>query len=234
MRSPVVAVLLVTACASQGQPSVTGVPSATPVPVIRYVALGDSYTIGTGVASNDRWPDQLVRRLSGEGISLELVANLGVNGYTSADLIADQLPELADLQPDFVTILVGVNDAVQRVPTNEYRASVALILDAVLGEVGRQGVLVVSTPDYTRTPRGADFGPPEAQRAAIADLNRIMGEETGERGIAFVDIGQVADEAGTNPDLVAADKLHPSGVQYGRWVDLIEPVAERLLTGTAD
>ena len=60
---------------------------------LRYVALGDSYTIGTSVNAAESWPSQLVERVP----DLQLVANLGVNGYTSADLIADELPALADL-----------------------------------------------------------------------------------------------------------------------------------------
>ena len=54
---------------------------------LRYVALGDSYTIGTALAdAADRWPDRLVVAIGGEPPALELVANLGVNGYTSHDL----------------------------------------------------------------------------------------------------------------------------------------------------
>ena len=74
------------------------------------MALGDSYTIGTSISSGDSWPSQLVARLGGR---LELVANLGVNGYSSADLIAAELPALDDLQPEFVTVQIGVNDVVR-------------------------------------------------------------------------------------------------------------------------
>ena len=54
---------------------------------MRDVALGDSYTIGTAVPAADRWPDELVRALGPTEPTLELVANLAVNGYSSADLI---------------------------------------------------------------------------------------------------------------------------------------------------
>src|SRR3954454_12408022 len=50
---------------------------------LRLVTLGDSYTIGTSVPAADRWPNQLVRRFAGR---LDLVANLGVNGYASSDV----------------------------------------------------------------------------------------------------------------------------------------------------
>ena len=75
---------------------------------LRYVALGDSYTIGTGVRPPERWPDQLCATLDDEP-GLELVANLGVNGYTSADLIRHELPALEALVPEFASVLIGVN-----------------------------------------------------------------------------------------------------------------------------
>ena len=95
---------------------------------LRYVALGDSYTIGTSVSSAESWPSQLVARVP----RLGLVANLGVNGYTSRDLISDELPALPGLQPEFVTLLIGVNDVVQGVPEGTYAANLEEILDAVL------------------------------------------------------------------------------------------------------
>lgn len=209
--------------------SVTISPSSTAQSVIRFVALGDSFTIGTSVATNERWPNQLVEQLAADGVALELVANLGVNGYTSADLIRDELPELGDLQPDFVTVLIGVNDVVQGVPSATYRANVAQILGELIKRLPRERILIVSTPDYTRTPRGADFGNPEQQRAGIATVNSIMADEARARGITFVDIGTIADQAGADPDLVARDQLHPSGEQYRRWVELIAPEVQALL-----
>src|SRR6478752_4419557 len=58
--------------------------------VLRYVALGDSYTIGTSVPQEDRWPDQLVSRLAAApppAATLELVANHAVNGYTAGTVV---------------------------------------------------------------------------------------------------------------------------------------------------
>jgi acyl-CoA thioesterase I len=194
----------------------------------RYVALGDSYTIGTSVGEAERFPNQLVGRLRGVA-DLTLVANLGVNGYTTDDLIEFELPELERLRPDFVTLLIGVNDVVAGAPVGRYRANLDRIFDAVLGLVPAGRVVAVSTPDYTRTPRGADFGDPAEQRAAIAEFNAVMREVAEQRGVAFVDIGTVADQADSDRALVASDGLHPSGVQYARWVDLIAPVVTEVV-----
>src|SRR4249919_1172451 len=126
---------------------------------LRYVALGDSYTIGTGVRPPERWPDQLCVTLGGEP-GLELVANLVVSGYTSADLIRHELPALAALVPEFASVLIGVNDVVQGISTARYEANVEVILEALLGRLPADRLIAVAIPDYTVTPAGSGFGDP--------------------------------------------------------------------------
>lgn len=196
---------------------------------LRYVALGDSYTIGTSVGGEERFPDQLVAALGSEPPGLDLVANLGVNGYTSADLIADELPALDGLAPEFVTVLIGVNDVVQGVPGDRYAANVVTILDALLARLPPERIITIAIPDYTVTPAGADFGDPLAQSNGIRANNAIMKRLADQRGIAFVDIVDISLEAATDRGLVADDGLHPSGAQYARWVERIAPVVKVLL-----
>jgi len=209
---------------------------------LRYVALGDSYTIGTSVDSAGRWPNQLVewlasrepgRRAGREGDSLELVANLGVNGYTSRDVLTRELPWLAGLRPGFVSLLVGVNDVIQGVPEAAYRANVAEILDAAISLVGAGRCLFVTTPDYTVTPAGADYGDPETVSAAIRRCNAAGRAVAEGRRVAVVDIHDLSLLAAEDRSLVARDGLHPSGAQYSRWVDRIGPVVSGLLATPA-
>jgi acyl-CoA thioesterase-1 len=204
--------------------------SSVPEGALRYVALGDSYTIGTSVSDAESWPSQLAARVP----ALHLVANLGVNGYTSGDLIDDELPALPGLQPEFVTLMIGVNDVVQGVPETVYRSNVGEILDAALAMVGADRLLCVATPDYTVTPQGGAFGSPDQQRAGIQRVNALLGQSCGALGIRFVpDIFEISTTA-TDPSLIAGDGLHPSGRQYARWVDAIQPVVEELLLPSGD
>jgi lysophospholipase L1-like esterase len=201
------------------------VPMSADAPRLRYVALGDSYTIGTSVAERERWPNQLVERLP----ALELVANLGLNGFTSSDVIEIELPQLDALRPGLLTLLIGVNDVVQGVPPDTYRANVVRILDEAVDQVGAARIIVVTTPDYTVTPSGADYGDPAQQSAGIRENNAIITEVARGLGIRVVDIHDLSLLAGPDRSLVAADGLHPSGAQYALWVERILPSLESML-----
>lgn len=199
------------------------------MPGLRYVALGDSFTIGTSAGLDERWPNQLVEALGSSPPALDLVANLAVNGFTSRDVIAVELPQLDGLRPDFLTLLVGVNDVVQGVPADDFRRNATTILDDLLGRVGPGRIVVVTTPDYTVTPAGADYGDPATQAAAIRASNDTLSALAAARGITVVDIYDLSLRAATDRSLVAADGLHPSGAQYALWVERILPEVERLL-----
>lgn len=203
-----------------------GGPASPGEESLRYVALGDSYTIGTSVATNESWPAQLAARIE----RLELIANLAVNGYTSRDVIERELPELTGLEPELVTLLIGVNDVVQGVPDTEYAANVALILDRVLEPVPADRIVCLATPDYSLTPRGGDFGDPMGQSDRIVRVNAILREACDQRGITFVpDIFEISQRVTDDPSLVASDGLHPSGAQYRLWTDAIEPAVQRMV-----
>jgi acyl-CoA thioesterase-1 len=214
---------------SEAAPTPTGSSAPTGSLALRYVALGDSYTIGTSVGEAERWPSQLSERVPG----LRLVGNLGVNGFTSADTIDVELPRLDALDPQLVSLLIGVNDVVQGVPPETYRQNVEAILDDLVARVGASRVLVLTTPDYTVTPAGADYGDPAHQAAGIRAANRILADAATARGVAVVDIHDISLRAGSERGLVAGDGLHPSGEQYRLWVDRIAPVVTRLLSETA-
>jgi lysophospholipase L1-like esterase len=193
---------------------------------LNYVALGDSYTIGTSVSPDESWPSQLVERVP----RLRLAANLGRNGYTSMDLDAQGMESLPGLDPQFVTLMIGVNDVVAGVPDEIYNVEVGTILGRILLQVPADRILCIATPDYTVTPQGAAFGPPDEQRARIEGINALLREACKEREIRFVpDIFAISQAAATDPSMIAGDGLHPSGAQYTLWVDAIQPVVEEML-----
>jgi acyl-CoA thioesterase-1 len=192
---------------------------------IRYVALGDSYTIGTGLEDEARsFPSLLAKRLTKEtGIDVALI-NLGVNGYTTTDLIREELPVARDLRPGLVTILIGANDVVQRSTEAAYRSRLAEIYDALAGlPLPAAMVVSVSTPDFSGLPGGAPFGTATDLRTRIDSFNRIAQSEAAARGFHYADISAITRE-NRGHDWLAADGLHPGPAQHRAIADQLWPI----------
>ena len=96
---------------------------------IRYVAIGDSYTIGFGIAEENRWPNILTNHLKEMGVNIHLVANVAVSGYTVKDIIELELKEVEKIRPDFVTVLIGANDNFEQKEAETYRQELQELLD---------------------------------------------------------------------------------------------------------
>ena len=77
---------------------------------IRYIAIGDSYTVATGIEEKDSWPSQLTQKLKSAGIKINLIEILGMRGATSQQTLNEVMPQLKNLKPGFITLLIGVND----------------------------------------------------------------------------------------------------------------------------
>src|ERR1700680_2093047 len=128
--------------------------------LVRYLALGDSYTIGTGASDKARnYPSILAARLTkaiGNKVGL---TNPAVNGFTTEDLIANELGHVDRLKPQLVSILIGVNDLVQGRTVEEYRTSLVRIYDTVAAlELPLGRVVAISIPNWSEAPAALTFG----------------------------------------------------------------------------
>lgn len=206
-------------------------PHTDLLPELRYLALGDSYTIGEAVAEAGRWPVQLAQRLRSEGIALADPRIIATTGWTTDELdaaIQAQEP-LGDY--DFVSLLIGVNNQYRGRSVDEYRAQFTALLWRAIGFAGNrpQRVLVLSIPDWGVTPFAAAEGRDGARIGAELDAyNDAAAQACAARGVAFVDITGISREPGA-ADWLAADGLHPSAQQYTAWAQAALPLARRLL-----
>ncbi len=185
---------------------------------MRYLALGDSFTAGTGSGPEAAFPVRLVERLRARGIPVTL-ENLGVNGYTTDDLIARELPRVAGFAPTLVTLAIGANNLVHGSPLGRYRAQVHRILAALLAAgVPADHVLVLPQPDWSRSPVAAHFGEPRAIAAQIEACNDVLKAEATAAGARWVDLFprmRRQAEAG----MIADDGLHPAAQAYDEWAE---------------
>ena len=194
---------------------------------IRYLALGDSYTIGQGVSEELRWPNQLAGKLRDARYDISEVNIIATTGWTTRDLlngIDAQDPDRHDL----VSLLIGVNNQYQKLPFDKYEIEFIELLDIAIELAGgKENVFVVSIPDYGVTPFGS--GDPEGIGKEIDRYNAYAQERCSEKGIPFIDITGISRELGNSEGALASDRLHPSGLQYTRWTDAILPVVIEVL-----
>jgi len=196
---------------------------------LRYLALGDSYTIGEDVSAQARWPMQLAEKLRRRGIAIDDPQIVAVTGWTTDELSAGM--DQAAFAPgyDLVTLLIGVNNQYRGRPIEEYREQFRALLIRAVALAGHQAerVIVVSIPDWGVTPFGYASGRDRKQIAQeLDDFNAIARVEATEGGAHFVNITGISHE---HAGLVASDGLHPSGAQYALWTDAIEPVVTKTL-----
>ncbi len=197
----------------------------------RYLALGDSYTIGESVSAEQRWPVQLQGKLAAGGLRLAAPEIVARTGWTTAEL-AQGIREANPKGPyDLVTLLIGVNNQYRGLDTAEYRRQFRRLLDqaALFAGNNYSRVLVVSIPDWGYTPFGGSRNRSEVSRA-IDLFNRINYEETRKTPALYADITAISRNGIAEPQLVAPDGLHPSAEQYRRWVELLYPAAKGILT----
>jgi len=199
---------------------------------LRYLALGDSYTIGEAVDEAGRWPMQLARLLRMEGVLVGDPRIIATTGWTTDELDAAITAAEPLGEHDFVTLLIGVNNQYRGRDAEEYRTQFAALLWRAIGFArNRPGrVLVLSIPDWGVTPFAAQSGRDARQIAWELDAyNAAAREVCAQRGVAFVDITAVSHARGAEPAMLADDGLHPSAAMYTEWTRLAFPVAHHLL-----
>ena len=182
----------------------------------KYLALGDSYTIGESVTEKDRWPNQLAEKLS-----IPKPRIIATTGWRTDDLKGAM--DAANLSNDYdlVSLSIGVNNQYQAKPTTQYEVEFEELLKRAieLAKGNTKNVFVVSIPDYGFTP----FGKPKQETITpqIDQFNEINKRITEKYKISYFDITEISRKGLDDPTLVATDGLHPSGKMYTLWVDRI-------------
>ena len=197
---------------------------------IRYAVIGDSYSCGEGAKPTESWPALMTQHLKSQGVNVELVSNPSVTGWTTKDAIDKELPKYVNSDPNFATLLIGVNDWVQAVDETAFRNRLSYLLDSMLAVLpNKKRLLVVTIPDFGVTPTGPKYARGRNIHEGITQFNKIVTEEAHKRGLQVVDIFPLSKNMGHDKSLVAKDGLHPSAKAYAEWEKIIFPAALELL-----
>ncbi|MCH7400894.1 SGNH/GDSL hydrolase family protein [Belliella kenyensis] len=190
-----------------------------------YLALGDSYTIGEGVDSKDRYPSQLVTKLASKNVEFDQPIIVATTGWTTDELQKGiEKAQIKGQTYDLVTLLIGVNNQYRGRSVDNFQLEFkALLLDAITFARGNtSNVIVLSIPDWGVTPFAAHKGvDKENVKKEIDAFNIVKKSICLEFGITFLDITAHYRQFGHQSQALVADELHPSYIIYDYWSDLI-------------
>lgn len=188
---------------------------------VRFLALGDSYTIGESVTQSQRWPDQFYKALGEKGYKLDSLRIIATTGWRTDQLLKASIDE--DLKGfNLVSLLIGVNNQYQGIPIEDMKLDFDKLIKEAIYRAGnrKKRVFIISIPDYAFTSFGQSKSP-EKISMELDEYNSWQKQRADELGIAYVNITGISREALKTNDLVANDELHPSGKQYQLWVNKI-------------
>ena len=195
-----------------------------------YLALGDSYTIGQGVAEQHRYPNQLIESLGNVGVTIDKMLIIARTGWTTDELSAGIDNAQVDTPYDLVTLLIGVNNQYRGRSLENFREEFNALLNRAIGFAGGdpEKVVVLSIPDWGVTPfaQGRDR---EKIAGEIDAFNAIKLDESQKAGVSYIDVTEISRLAAGRPELLATDGLHPSGLMYSLWVEELFPFAFQIL-----
>lgn len=219
-----------TTTTSTPEPAITATIPDSLTDAPRFLALGDSYTIGESVDYEERWPVQLVELLRGAGLAVAAPEFVAETGWTTSRLARAVDEAMPDGPYGIVSLQIGVNNQFQGGDLEVFRSEFRDLLERAitLGGGRSERVLVLSIPDYSVTPFAENL-PRSRISYEIGLFNDVLREEAAAVGARFVDVTPSSEAAADDETLLAFDGLHPSGVMYAEWAELALPEATAAL-----
>ena len=185
------------------------------------LALGDSYTIGEGVNEDQIWPNQFIKVAYENGVDFSSSRIIAETGWKSYDLINAIESSNFEKKYDYVSLLIGVNNQFNSRPVNEFKNDLDKLLIKINNLKKKNGsVLIISIPDWGSSPFGEGF-----DRNVISNeintFNNSLKNFANTNGLNYVDVTEISRRAINEPNLIAIDNLHPSGIMYLEWAKKI-------------
>jgi lysophospholipase L1-like esterase len=188
-------------------------------PII-YVALGDSTGAGVG-ARDGGYVARLFKRLEERRPESKL-SNLCVSGSTTADVMRNQLERGVALNPDLVTIGIGINDIGHGLTLEQFSKNFDEIL-STLKEKTHATIVVTNLPDISSAPRIPNSMRSQYQRQ-IDEFCKRLEEIANKYGVTIFDIYTITkQELPSHPEYFSADGFHPSDEGYELWATQMWP-----------
>ena len=166
--------------------------------------MGEGYPRYASAMIQDSYPDT----------GFEFV-NLGISGNRTADLVSRLESDFVDVQPDIVSVMIGINDVwrqfdspaikEQTISPEEYRENVRKM---ILTEKPHVKGIFLMTPYYME-PNASDF-----MRARMDEYGAICKELAEEYGCIFIDLQAMFSKycSVRHSSYLAWDRVHPNQI----------------------
>lgn len=189
------------------------------------LCLGDSYTIGEGVALHQSFPYQTVQLLRSEGAHFTAPEIVAKTGWTSFELAEHILHTKLNEHYDFVTLLIGVNNQYRGLSIDEFKTDFEFLLKKAIhfANNNTNRVIVLSIPDWGVTPFAKNL-----DATAIAkeiDAYNLVCEQVAEaHNICFVNITPSTRQAKDDASIITNDGLHYTGKEMRDWAEIVATI----------
>lgn len=205
------------------------VDDTTNLETITYLALGDSYTVGESVDYEESFPAQLSAKIEDtKNIAVETTV-IAQTGWRTDQLLTS-IDGRETGEYNLVTLLIGVNNQFQSRPFSQYESEFTELLNKAISLAGNDSnkVIVLSIPDYYFTPYGQSNGS-ERISVELDRYNDFAKSTAQDKGVTFLNITDITRKGIDEPELVASDGLHPSGLAYEKFVKRLYPLVSTRL-----
>ncbi len=159
------------------------------------------------------YPAKIAEKLANEYTDLGIkVINRGISGNRTWDLLDRWDKDCVKLNPDYVSLLIGVNDTWRRYDSGmvttaeEYEANMRTLLNRIKTETSAKIILLnIFLLDVT---------PDKAQmRPDLLEKQEVIYRLAKEYDVTFIDLSKIFDKMvadGTAMEEISADGVHPT------------------------
>lgn len=192
---------------------------------VKYIALGDSLSAGVGSdKTTDTFVYQHALKLSQKYENVNLL-NIAQPGGTTEEVVKDQIPVAIQENPDFVTLLIGVNDIHNKRTINDFRDKYQFIINEILTKTNAH-VTVINIPYlgsnkivYLPFNFMLNFRTKQFNRL----ISKLIDVTAHNDRINLIDLYTYSYKPfKQNPKYYAPDLFHPSGEGYLFWSRMID------------
>jgi acyl-CoA thioesterase I len=180
-----------------------------------YMSLGDSLTAGVGANSyQESLPYYHAQALISSEYSIVKLINLAVPGATIKDLIQNQIPQTIKEKPQYITILIGINDIHNFTDLNEFEVNYTKAVTELKDKTGAD--ITIYTIPYLGSSKIVLFPFNILLNLKTQQFNNSIKLICQVKSVTCIDLykASLLDEFIKDPTVYSSDNFHPSGKGY--------------------